>query len=247
MLRHGRDSCNHLFSANEGPGVSVTVSVVIPAFHEPAHLAACIASVRAQSAFEIIVVDGGSRDDTLAIAQQSADLALTGPRGRAAQMNAGAQRAQGEILVFLHADTTLEPGGLADAVSWLKRSGVVAGCFSMRTQAEGWAYRCIDSAASARVRRTGIAYGDQGLFLARTIFQQLGGFPPLRFMEDVAFSLRLRRLGRVVVSRRRIICSARRWQRQGLIRQTLRNWTLTALAAGGVHPDQLAAYYPVVR
>src|SRR5205807_4252213 len=108
----------------------------------------------------------------------------------------------------------------------------------MRVRAEGSLYRLIDACAAARVRLTGLVYGDQGLFVRRDLFERVGGFPLLRLMEDVFLSRTLRRLGRVVVAPRRLFVSPRRWQRTGLVRQTLRNWTLTALAAGGVHPDR---------
>jgi hypothetical protein len=117
----------------------------------------------------------------------------------------------------------------------------------MTVRASGWLYRAIDFSATARVRLTGLPYGDQGLFLYRGLFHRLGGFPRLRLMEDLYFSRILREQGRIVVASRRIFVSPRRWQRTGLVRQTLRNWTLTALAAGGVHPDRLSAFYPAVR
>ena len=117
----------------------------------------------------------------------------------------------------------------------------------MTIPATGCQYRLIEACAGARVRLTGLAYGDQGLFLRRKDFERLGGFPQVRFMEDVFFSRRLRNHGRVIVAQHKIIVSPRRWQKVGLIRQTLRNWTLTTLAAGGVHPDHLARYYPGVR
>jgi hypothetical protein len=117
----------------------------------------------------------------------------------------------------------------------------------MQVEAPGLLYRSIDAAATARVRFTGLVYGDQGLFLRRDRFRHVGGFPQLRLMEDVFISKELRRFGRIVVAPKRIFVSPRRWRNQGIIRQTLRNWTLTAFAAGGVHPDRLAAYYPQVR
>jgi GT2 family glycosyltransferase len=149
-------------------------------------------------------------------------------------------------LLFLHADCTLEDGALEEAERRL-RGQVAAGCFAMTVRAAGPLYRAIDACATARVRLTGLVYGDQGLCLRRGLFDRLGGFPPLRFMEDVFFSRELRRHGRVVVLRHRVYVSPRRWQHAGLVRQTLRNWTLTALAAGGVHPDRLAGFYPAVR
>ena len=117
----------------------------------------------------------------------------------------------------------------------------------MTATARGGVYRLIDACATARVRLTGLMYGDQGLFLERRRFEKIGGFPPLCFMEDVFISRTLRRQGRMVIAPKRIFVSARRWRRQGVLRQTLWNWTLTALAVGGVHPDRLATFYPVVR
>ena len=224
----------------------MTVSVVIPTLNEASGLAATLRSVRAEKPHEIIVVDGGSHDGTPQLAG-AADRVLTGPRGRAAQMNHGAAHASGDVLLFLHADCTLEPGALRAAERALTRRGVVAGCYRMTVTAAGPVYRMIDACATARVRLTGLMYGDQGLFLERWRFERLGGFPPLRLMEDVFLSKRLGREGRAAVADKRIFVSPRRWRRQGVVRQTLRNWTLTALAAGGVHPDRLAAFYPAVR
>jgi rSAM/selenodomain-associated transferase 2 len=221
------------------------VSVIIPTLNEAACLPDTLRTLRAQHPQEIIVVDGGSTDATCALAA-GADRLLHGPRGRAAQMNLGAAHAAGDVLLFLHADCTLAPGAIAAAERVVRRPGVAAGCFAMHV-AGGWTYRALGPAATARVRLTGLVYGDQGLFLRRDVFERVGGFPPLKLMEDVFISRSLRRLGRVVVLPQRIEVSPRRWQRVGLVRQTLRNWALTALAAAGVPPDRLAAYYPAVR
>jgi len=222
------------------------VSVIIPTLNEEGCLAEALAVLKRQQAQEIIVADGGGTDGTR-WAAAGADRFLDAPRGRAAQMNAGAADASGEVLLFLHADCLLEDSSLADAERLLRRPGVAAGCFRMRVRAEGTLYRLIDACATARVRLTGLVYGDQGLFVRRDVFERLGGFPPLRLMEDVFISRTLCRLGRMVVAPRRIFVSPRRWQRSGLARQTLRNWALTAAAAGGVPPDRLAQFYPVVR
>jgi rSAM/selenodomain-associated transferase 2 len=224
----------------------MTISVIIPTLNEADTIGETIRSLRAQQPCEILVVDGGSGDGTLVAARQ-ADQVLQSPRGRAAQMNAGAARASGDTLLFLHADCTLEPGALDGAVSILARRSVVAGCYTMSVRGSGWLFRAIDVCATGRVRLTGLAYGDQGLFVRRSKFERLGGFPAVPFLEDVYMSDLLRRHGRIVVSRRRIFVSPRRWRRIGLVRQTLRNWTLTALAAAGIPPHQLATYYPPVR
>jgi len=225
----------------------MNVSVIIPTLNEDSCLDETLRLLRAQQPYEILVVDGGSSDATCRIATAGADRLLTGARGRAAQMNLGASRANGDILLFLHADCILESGALAAAGRGLCQRGVVAGCFRMEVASRGLVYRLIDACATARVRLTGLVYGDQGLFVERGRFLRLGGFPPLRLMEDVFLSKRLRRDGRLVVAPKRIFVSPRRWQQQGVLRQTLRNWTLTALAAAGVSPDRLAALYPLVR
>lgn len=220
------------------------ISVVVPTLNEVSCLAGTLAALRRLGECQIVVVDGGSDDGTVALAS-AADAVLAGPRGRAAQMNHGAAHADGDVLLFLHADCRPEPGALESLRRVLRRH--VAGCFSMRVEAAGLAYRAIDEAATARVRLTGLAYGDQGLYLRRETFERVGGFPPLRFMEDVFISRRLRRLGRLGVSPRRVSVSDRRWRKVGVVRQTLTNWTLTALAMAGVGPDRLAGHYPVVR
>jgi rSAM/selenodomain-associated transferase 2 len=224
----------------------MSISVIIPTLNEAVCLSETLRSVRAEKPQEILVVDGGSGDATCELADEAGRV-LHGPRGRAAQMNHGAAHAVGEVLLFLHADCTLEPGALREAEECLQRRGVVAGCFRMTVAAGGLPYRLIDACATARVRLTGLIYGDQGVFVQRRVFERLGGFPSLLLMEDVYFSKKLRRQGRIVVAGRRIFVSPRRWQRQGIVRQTLRNWTLTGLAAAGVSPNRLAAFYPLVR
>jgi hypothetical protein len=162
-------------------------------------------------------------------------------------MNLGAAHATGDVLLFLHADCSLEMGALEDAECLLSRPRIVAGCFTMTVRAHGWLYRCIDRCATSRVALTGLVYGDQGFFLRCEAFHRQGGFPQLSFMEDLFLSQRLRRQGRIAVSPRRIFVSPRRWQRAGLVRQTLSNWLLTGLAASGIPPDRLAPFYPAVR
>jgi rSAM/selenodomain-associated transferase 2 len=226
---------------------AVSVSVIIPTWNEETCLGETLRQLREQGPHEIIVADGGSTDATCPVARGAADRLLHGLRGRAAQMNHGAAHARGNVLLFLHADCALEPGALAAAEKALRGRGVAAGCFRMTVAAAAPVYRLIDACATARVRLTGLVYGDQGLFVRREVFKKVGGFPPLRLMEDLYISRALRRLGRVVVAPRRIFVSPRRWRRQGVARQTLRNWALTALAAAGVHPDRLAAFYPAIR
>lgn len=224
----------------------MSVSIIIPTLNEAGGIAETIRGLRKQKPREIIVVDGGSSDGTTEQARE-ADCVLRAEPGRACQMNAGAAAARWDYLLFLHADCRLESGAIGAIERTLARPATLAGCFSMCIEGDGWGFRTIDACATARVRWTGVVYGDQGLFLRRNDFQRLGGFPTIRFMEDVFFSRRLARRGRVVVLKQKIYVSPRRWQKIGLAPQTLRNWTLTALALAGVAPDRLANYYPNVR
>lgn len=224
----------------------MSISVIIPTLNEEGCLAETLMLLRRQQPGEIIVVDGGSTDRTVGLARE-ADLTLSGVRGRAAQMNLGAAQARGDVLLFLHADCSLEDGALEEAERLVAKRGVAAGCFRMKVRAHGMLYRSIDWCATARVRLTGIAYGDQGLFLRREQFHKFGGFLPIKFMEDLFFSQTIRRAGRIAVARSRIYVSPRRWQHTGLIRQSLRNWILTGMAAAGVHPDRLARFYAHIR
>jgi rSAM/selenodomain-associated transferase 2 len=224
----------------------MSVSVIVPTLDEARGIAQTVRRLRSQRPLEIIVVDGGSNDATCEQAA-AADLLLHSSRGRAAQMNLGAVHARGEVLLFLHADCWLEAGALAEAERCLATPRVAGGCFRMAVEANGFWYRLIGQCATARVRLAGLIYGDQGLFLRRDLFHQLGGFPCQQFMEDLSFSQLLRQAGRLVVASRQVFVSPRRWQQRGLVRQTLRNWTLTALAASGMSPDELARFYPPVR
>lgn len=224
----------------------MSVSIIIPTWNEASCIAQTIRELRTQSPREIIVVDGGSTDATVELAKEADRVVISAP-GRAMQMNVGAAQASGDFLLFLHADCRLEAGAIRCIEKTLARTAILAGCFAMRVEADGWGFRSIDACATARVRCTGVVYGDQGLFLRRADFFRLGGFPRIRFMEDVFFSQRLARRGRVVVVNKKIYVSPRRWQKVGLISQTLHNWTLTTLALAGVSPDRLADNYPRVR
>lgn len=221
----------------------MSLSIILPTLNEAATIAATVRSLRLGGGdIEIIVADGGSTDGTVEQAAL-ADRVLRGPRGRAAQMNLGAEHARGDVLLFLHADCALEAGALAGVRDAFKTRKCQAACFTMRVAAEGFWYRCIDWCASARVRLTGIVYGDQGLAIRARDFHALGGFPRVRFLEDVLFSKRLRSRCRPQVLPWKVFVSPRRWQKHGLVRQTLRNWTLLSAALAGVPPDRLAEYY----
>lgn len=193
---------------------------------------------------EIIVVDGGSGDGTAEEARQAgADRVIVSPRGRAAQQNAGAAQARGEALFFLHADCEPPTEFIEMIRAALADPRCAGGCFRQRIDAAGRVYRLLEWGNAFRVRTLKWAYGDQGIFVRRDDFERLGGFPDLALMEDLCFMKRLKRAGRIALVDAPLRVSARRWKRRGPLRQTLRNWTLIALAQCGVSPNRLARFY----
>jgi rSAM/selenodomain-associated transferase 2 len=226
---------------------AVRVSVIIPTWNEAASLAGTLERIGRDAAEEVIVVDGGSTDETVRIASRYA-IVIESSRGRGLQQNLGAGHATGDVLLFLHADCRLEPGWPAELRHVAGRAGFAAGAFRMAIDSRRPIYRAIERGGDLRVRWLGLPYGDQGIFVRRETFERLGGFPAVAFMEDLLFMQRVRRTGRVALLGHRIHISPRRWEQVGPIRQTIRNWALTALATGcGVHPNRLASFYPHVR
>jgi rSAM/selenodomain-associated transferase 2 len=221
-------------------------AIIIPTLNEAENIAVSVARARALRPAEITVVDGGSQDGTREAAS-AADRVLVAPRGRASQQNAGAAASRGDALLFLHADCWLEPGSLEQIEAALANERCVGGCFRQVIDERGWRYRWLERGNALRVALWGLAYGDQGIFVRREIFNRMGGFPSLALMEDLFFMKRLRREGRVALLDGPLYVSARRWKKQGFFRQTARNWWLTALAQAGVSPNRLAGFYQDVR
>jgi len=223
----------------------VKVSVIIPAIDESAVVGHAVASARLAGADEIIVVDGGSVDDTASRARERGARVLTAASGRAAQQNAGGFAAEGDVLLFLHADCRLPESGIAELRTAMANSAsVVGGCFRQHIDHPGRTFRLIESGNLLRVRFLKWAYGDQAIFVHTTIFRELRGFPDLHLMEDLYFMKQLKRRGRLVVIRSKLFVSARRWMQHGTIRQTLQNWTLLLAVHLGVSPGRLARHYP---
>ncbi|MEQ8767555.1 MAG: TIGR04283 family arsenosugar biosynthesis glycosyltransferase [Planctomycetota bacterium] len=218
------------------------ISFVVPALDEAENLALNLPRLRALPGdAEILVVDGGSCDGSVAVAERLATVIHSEP-GRGQQLRAGGQAARGAVLVFLHADAWIDVEALESALSALER-GARAGCFRQRIEARAPIYRCIERAAALRAR-LGVIYGDSGLFVSREVYREVGGYPPVPLFEDVLISRALRRLARPVVAERgRIHLSARRWKHRGPVRTTLLNWGLTAAFWAGVSPNRLARWY----
>jgi rSAM/selenodomain-associated transferase 2 len=226
--------------------VAMTLSVVVPTLDEERNLPATLRAARQPGADELIVVDGGSRDGTLAVAAALADRVLVAPRGRARQMNAGASAARGDVLLFVHADTCL-PAGYPGAVRRALAAGAVGGRFDVRLDAPGLAYRAIGTLINLRSRLTRVATGDQAIFVRRSVFERLGGFPPVPLMEDVALARALKRTGRVACLGETVVTSARRWQQHGVLRTVLLMWALRLAYYAGVPPSRLARGYDDAR
>ena len=227
-------------------GEAMLISVIIPTLNEDANIAALIEQTRGIGDCEIIVVDGGSTDGTCARAT-GADRVLISSQGRAKQQNLGAEACLGDVLLFLHADCRLPPTALNSIHEAMADDRVVGGCFQQRIDSPGLLFRWIERGNAWRVRLFKLAYGDQAIFVRRTVFEQLGRFPEMRLMEDVFLMKLLRRAGHFVLLPDCLAVSARRWQRHGVIRQTLRNWMLLTLALCGVSSDRLARFYPNTR
>jgi len=220
----------------------MSISVIVPALDEGAEIAAALRAARSPQVVEILVVDGGSCDDTVTIAAPLADAILTASRGRASQMNAGAVHARGDVLLFLHADTRL-PAGFAAAVEDAIRGGAIGGRFDVALRGAHPFLPVVAALINLRSRATRIFTGDQAIFVRRDAFDRLGGFAAIPLMEDVDFSTRLRRLGTIASLRLRVSTSARRWEEHGLVRTVLLMWSLRLAFACGVSPGRLAARY----
>ena len=223
------------------------ISVIVPALDEEPVLAETLLAARQGGVGEIVVVDGGSRDRTVAVARALADRVLVAPRGRASQMNAGAAAAHGDVLLFLHADTRLPPDYPTVIAHALAEAAVVGGRFDVRLDATGIPYRVIERLIGWHSRLTRVATGDQAIFVRRTVFERLGGYPDLPLMEDIALNRMLRQAGRVACLRATVITSARRWHRRGVVRTVLLMWALRAAYYAGVAPERLARVYADVR
>lgn len=221
------------------------LSIIIPALDESENIAATLAGLQAMRArgTEVIVVDGGSHDATAAIAEPLADLVISAPRGRARQMNAGAARAGGDALQFLHADTRL-PADAAQQVRAALQSGKhVWGRFDVRITGHARTLRLVSAMMNLRSRLTGIATGDQAQFMTRVAFDSVGRFPDQALMEDIEISRRLRALSRPACLRGPALTSGRRWETRGVWRTIFLMWRLRWLYARGESPARLARRY----
>ena len=203
---------------------------------------ASVAAARHRGA-EVIVVDGGSRDNTIGIAGAGADRVIAARRGRASQMNAGAGAASGDVLLFLHADSRPPADFDRHIAEGLSRSGREWGRFDVRIEGRHPLLPLVSLLMNVRSRATGIATGDQGLFVRRSVFDAIGGFPAIALMEDVELSRMLRARGRPLCLREHMATSGRRWDDRGCVRTGLLMWRLRFAYWRGADPQELAQRY----
>ena len=222
-----------------GPRQAMRVSVVVPVFNDAPALRRLLDDLR-DAAVEIVVVDGGSDDDSMVVAG-GADRAVPAPRGRGTQLHAGVEIAGGEWLWFLHADTRLSTPAVAALRERLDTPGW--GFFAVRLDGEAAAYRLVERAMTWRSAGTGIATGDQGIFVHRELLDAVGGVPRQPLLEDVELCRRLRRLAKPRRIAERLVASSRRWERDGIARTIILMWWLRFRYFTGAAPEALARRY----
>lgn len=228
------------------PGAYRTrLSVVVPVLNESLVIADCLSALAPlrQRGAEVIVADGGSSDATPTIAAPMCDRLIRSGKGRAVQMNAGAEAAHGDVLLFLHADSRLPENAERLILDGLDAAGKHWGRFDVRLSGTHPMLRAVEYMMNLRSRLTGIATGDQGLFITRTAFTACGGFPAIALMEDIAISIVLKSFGRPLCLRQRMLTSSRRWEQRGILRTIALMWGLRLRYFLGTDPAQLARIY----
>jgi len=223
------------------------ISVIMPMLNEEKAIGPTLSVLTALKPHEIIVVDGGSGDRTRAIGAQAGAKVLLSGAGRARQMNRGVLEATGDVLLFLHADTRLPASALRDIAAALSDPGYVGGRFDVKLDSERWLLKVVGFMISLRSRVSKVGTGDQAIFVRREIFEELGGFPDIPLMEDIAFCRKLKQLGEVACLKSKVVTSARRWEAEGVWRTILRMWILKILYFAGVSPARLKQYYADTR
>lgn len=221
------------------------LSIIIPALNEQRVIVETLQALQPlrEAGHEIIIVDGGSTDKTRYLAAPLADNILLTERGRARQMNVGAQFAHNDILLFLHADTLLPTQADTLIINGLAEKGCQWGRFNVRLSGQAWPLRVVERLINWRTCLTGIATGDQAIFLQRSLYSQVHGFPDIPLMEDIALSRNIKHFSRPLCIPTPVITSSRRWEQNGIVRTILLMWSLRLAYALGVSPQTLKKLY----
>lgn len=223
------------------------ISIIIPVLNEENRINQTLELIEAQvfdAAIEIVVADGHECGTTLAEIKNAGVIKVFSPPGRGVQLNAGAAKASGDILLFLHCDTRLPSGALQSVKKVLQNPVICAGAFDLAVNSRKRVFRMIEKSASLRSRLTRIPYGDQAVFIRRNYFFDIGGFADMQIMEDVDLMRKIKKKGgRISILKQTVSTSARRWQKEGVLYTTLRNWVLLSLFFCGVKPEKLVKFY----
>ncbi|UCE54812.1 MAG: TIGR04283 family arsenosugar biosynthesis glycosyltransferase [Desulfobacterales bacterium] len=219
------------------------ISIIIPALNEADNIINTLSALKNRDEVEVILVDGGSCDDTADIARSSGAKVLTTTPSKARQMNAGAAAASGEILLFLHADNRLPKNFEKPILDKISQNGVAAGAFQLCIDSDGRGLRFIERVANWRSRHLQAPYGDQGIFVTKALFDEIGGYPDIPIMEDFELIRRLRRKGKIVILNEALKTSPRRWLNMGIFKTWLINQIIIIAYHFGASPESLAHWY----
>jgi len=223
------------------------LSIIIPTLNEEENIEALLQHVQSTAQtrdYEIIVVDGGSHDNTLSIAQSHCDDVLTAKSGRGTQLNAGVERSTGDVFLFLHADTQLPNHFDAMIFERIAKNPMKGwGFFSIKLSGQRLIFQVIAKLINVRSKFTSIATGDQCLFVTRNAFHQINGYKSIPLMEDVDFTKRLKKYGTPIFIKESVVTSSRRWEEKGVVRTILLMWWLRLLFFIGVSPEKLSGLY----
>ena len=220
----------------------------MPVLNEAKELRSSLENLHLSEDEELIVVDGGSSDDTMTIAAEFTDNVFSTKTGRASVMNHGAERAAGDLLLFLHADCILPENGFEIIRETLNDRTIAAGGFRLSINSPGLRFRVIETAANLRSSIAGLLYGDQGIFMKKEIFNKVGGYADIPLMEDIEISGKLKKLGKLALASPPIKASPRRWLNEGALRTTFRDWYIAfSYSFLKTPPEKLIKYYSDVR
>ena len=226
------------------------ISIVIPTYNESLIIESTLIKIRNILCLgdEIIVVDGLSEDDTGRIVEKFSGVQLiSSRRGRSTQMNAGANIAKGDYILFQHADVLLDENCLNALRNHIKNSGIVWGWFTFKLDTSGFIYRVLERGSNMRNRLTGIPLGDHGIFVRKDVFHNIGGFPEIPIMEDLEFIKKLKALAKGIEIKTPIVISARRFEKSGFMGTLIKMWILRIFYLFGMSPEKLALYYCDIR